>query len=141
MPKREKPTSALRLAPEVTVARCALLQDGLNRHAIAQRLGRSPETISTWIARGFASESSRWKFEAALGYRRPIWSTRSDLKLRRRCVEVHGFDPFLVSRPVIRERARGFGLRVLEHESLPAIRKAVMAWLAANLNQSKEEHP
>ena len=139
MRSREKPANVSRLSPELVLARCAMIQLDVDRGDIAARLGRTPATISNWLCKGFPFEAGRWRFEAALEYQRAIWSKPRDLLLRRRCLQVHGFDPYLVSRPELRDRARRLGVRVLQKESLPSIRKATMGWLAANLPQPQPQ--
>lgn len=137
MQRHEIPASVLRRSPELIMARVAMLQEGLGRREVAKILGRAPQSITTWLSKGFPDSASRWQFEAAMGYRHPIWSGTWQLALRKSCLATHGFDPFLIQRPVLRHHALSFGLKCGRDDALPAIRERVMQWLAAHPNHPR----
>lgn len=130
--------AAPRVRPtETTAARVAMLTLGVGHRELATRLGVSTETLTNWMAGDFPGNSG-FRFEAALGYTAPIWSRARDLKLRQQCAVALGFDPYLVSRPNLKERARALGLTVRRDDSLPQLRSMIMQFLAANPNRLLE---
>jgi transcriptional regulator with XRE-family HTH domain len=120
---------------ERDAARVAMIRAGIGHSELASRLGIAPGTLSNWLAKDFPGDSPRWRFEAALGYGVPIWTRARDLRLRQQCATALGFDPFLVSRPDLKTRARALGLTVRRDDSLDHLRGLILKHLAANPQQ------
>ena len=130
-------TARLSRSAECAEARVALIRLGVTHSELAARLGVAPNTLSNWLTKDFPGESPRWRFEAALNYEAPIWSRPRDLRLRRQCQAALGFDPYLVSRPELKCRARALGLTVRRDDSLDFLRDLIVKHLAANPHMLK----
>ncbi|MBL9135296.1 MAG: hypothetical protein JNK85_05485 [Verrucomicrobiales bacterium] len=118
-------------------AMIAMIQRGISLDEIAKRMDRQKRTVSNWFADGFAKRSARWRIEAALEYRVPIWSTSSELRTRERCAGELGFDPFLIGRTELRTRAGRLGVSVEGYESLEKIRAAIMERLETRWQEAR----
>jgi lambda repressor-like predicted transcriptional regulator len=88
------------MATDLLLAR--LKQAGISLAELA-RLAEFPvEYLRQQVALGFPKKRTRARVEAALGYEWPIWSDRRQLTLRKKCVELHAIDPFLIERAELR---------------------------------------
>lgn len=84
--------------------------------ALAKECGVSAEFFEDQRAREFPHWRLRWAVEGALGFR-PIWSNGAAVEMRRRCSEITGHDPRLITLTGLKTLCRRFGAEI------PAVRQ------------------
>lgn len=105
--------------------------EGLSVESLAQRCSVTPKSFVNQQHRGFPFARLRWKIEAALGMR-AVWSSGAEIEMRRRCREIFGMDPRLISLKELQALCRRVGLQP------PGIRQrehwyqGLEAWLAVH---------
>ena len=88
----------------------ALIEEGMDVPALAERCGLKACSLASALSNGFPDALTRFKVEAlGFAYRRPIWSDAKALEERRRCLEKFGFDPYLVGVRALRRLAKDIG--------------------------------
>jgi hypothetical protein len=119
----------------VDFVRIALITRGWTVADLARRIGWKRSALSVALSLGVPGRRLRAAIEAAFGYELRLWDDQNTLALRKRCVESLGFDPRLVSLPVLRQHAYRFGIRDSRaHRSQPLLLEKFFEFLAANPN-------
>ena len=93
-----------------------LSRAGLSLEDISRMTGFPLSYLGQQWSKGFVRLRTRSRIEAALGYELPAWSSRRELLLRRRCVELHGVDPVLATVVRLKDLAARLGIRINRDE-------------------------
>jgi hypothetical protein len=112
---------------ETRAVRIAMVEEGLSVHQFAARCGMPARHLSASLARNVPHQLTRFRIEAGLAYRRPIWSTFEELEQRRLCVERLGFDPQILGVRELHRRAREIGADFSLCDSKDAMVREVIA--------------
>jgi hypothetical protein len=94
---------------ETATVRVALIEEGWSFCTAATRCGLTTQAFADAMCYNFPHRLTRYKMEAALGYKRPIWSDAGTLSAREGCVRKFGFDPYIVGMRELRSRAGQVG--------------------------------
>ncbi len=83
--------------------------EGLPWAALSRRCGFASDYLRVQVCGGCRCHLTRWKVEAALGYRFALWSDAATLARRKRSLDVFGLDPLLATRSELRRAADKHG--------------------------------
>lgn len=110
-----------------------LAQAGLSLADLARRVGVDEDYLRQQISRSFPLRKLRYRIEGlGLGFRFPIWSSRRELTLRKKCLELCGQDPLLMGKPVLRSLAVQLGAGLTRSQK--RIRRLLIARLLEYLS-------
>ena len=105
--------------------------EGIGVEALARQCDVTPGFFTDQQHRGFPFERLRWKIEAACGYR-AIWSPGSEIEMRRRCQEMLGVDPRLISLKELQGLCRRLGTPAPSIRQREHFFDSLGGWLAAH---------
>ena len=126
------PRRAQLLAVDVFDQRLA--RAGLSLEDISRMTGLPIVYLKQQWSMGFPNVRPRSRIEAAMGYEMPAWSTRRELRQRRRCVELHGIDPLLATVVRLKSLAARLGIRINRDQQRlkPLLVKRLLEYVSVN---------
>ena len=85
---------------------------------------------------GFPCRPLRWRIEFELGFV-PIWSSGSEVDLRRQCVKSYGIDPRIAALPDLKELCRRLGVASPYIQLQEEWYSNLIAWLAVHQSKNR----
>jgi len=111
----------------VTGLKIYMLERGWRNADLARIAGISPRAVGWNFSMGFPRHLVRSKIEASLNFL-PIWCTPEVAAARKLCLERANFDPYLLSKSALLEKARKLrGVKVTRRTSLETIRESILS--------------
>lgn len=118
------------ISPEAALVRAALARERMTMIRLSKLCGIRLPTLSGALAAISMPEETAWRIENALGLKYSIVSSRADLNLRARCIQLWETDPVITPRNALKLFATKIRVTLTPEMSKAAIVKAIFCCAA-----------